>query len=304
MATDDERDVPLELGTVGPTPVDDTPETDRPTPRWKVWGGLGAALIVGAVLGVVANNARNDAAEYAEVDLVRGSVEAEFGSPLSSNSQRLYVNLINTGPRELEILSVDVEGFTSLDDPEGGGSVTAAPGEWVRVGAIVEADCGTRPPGTLQVRVRTASGEQTVVVTGQPGDDQLIWAWQGGCETADGTGVYVGDTRTISADASGARIVLPVSNGSDEPLTVTALETTTPGFTMTTDPLPIDIGAGETVQVETVWTVTDCDGAAQFAEATVAVNIRNESMDTRVSQPLGNPTLIELVRLAVRVCET
>lgn len=73
---------------------------------------------------------------------------------------------------------------------------------------------------------------------------------------------------------------------------------------MTTDPLPIDIEAGETVQVETTWTVTDCDSAAQFAEATVAVNIHNDTMDTRVSQPLGNPTLIELVRLAVRVCET
>ncbi|SEF12871.1 hypothetical protein [Jiangella alba] len=303
METDDERDVPLELGTVGPSPTDDAPESARPTPRWKLWGGLGAALVVGAVLGIVANNARNDAAEYAEVDLVRGSVDTEYGSPLSSNSQRLYVNLINTGPRELEILSVDVEGFTSLDDPDGG-PVTAAPGEWVRVGAIVEADCGTRPPGTLQVRVRTASGEQTVVVTGQPGDDQLIWAWQGGCDTASGTGVLVGETRTVSADASGAHIVLPVSNSSEERLTVTALETTTPGFAMTTDPLPIDIEAGETVQVETTWTVTDCDSAAQFAEATVAVNIHNDTMDTRVSQPLGNPTLIELVRLAVRVCET
>lgn len=50
--------------------------------------------------------------------------------------------------------------------------------------------------------------------------------------------------------------------------------------------------------------MTDCDSAAQFAEATVAVNIHNDTMDTRVSQPLGNPTLIELVRLAVRVCET
>ncbi|RIQ23157.1 hypothetical protein [Jiangella rhizosphaerae] len=305
METDDERTVPLELGTVGPAYADDDGETARPTPRWRLWTGLGAALVVGAVVGIVANNARNDAAEYAEVDLVRGSVDVEFGAPLSSNTQRLHVNLINTGPREVEILSVEIDGFRSVEDGESDDhAVTAAPGEWVRVQSTVEADCTTRPPGTLQVRVRTGSGEQTVVVTGQPGDDQLIWAWQGGCRSDSGTGVFIGDTRTVSADASGARIVLPVTNGADEPLTVTAMEATTPGFTMTTDPLPIDVDAGQTVQVETLWTVTDCEDAARFAEATVAVNIRNESMDTRVSQPLGNPTLIELVRLAVRVCET
>lgn len=299
--------MPLELGTMRPSDPDRDGRDDRTTPAWQRWAGLGAALIVGAVVGIVASNARNDAAEYGEVDLVRGTIDVEYGSPLSSNAQRLYVNLVNSGPREVEILSVDVDGFRALtaeDGAEGADSVTAAPGEWVRVEANVEADCDTRPPGTLQVNVRTGSGEQTVVVTGQPGDDQLIWAWQGGCESSAGTGVFIGDTRTISADASGARIVLPVTNGAAESLTVTAMETTTPGFAMQTDPLPVDVEAGGTVSIETLWTVTDCEDAGRFSEATVAVNIHNESMDTRVSQPLDNPTLIELVRLAVRVCET
>lgn len=305
METGDDRTVPLELGTVGPPRADDDDESARSTPGWRMWAGLGAALVVGAVMGIVANDARNDAAEYAEVDLVRGTVDVEFGSPLSSNTQRLMVNLINTGPRELEILSVDIDGFRPVPDGDSDDhAVTAAPGEWVRVQSTVEADCSTRPPGTLQVHVRTGSGDQSVVVTGQPGDDQLIWAWQSGCQSGSGTGVFIGDTRTVSADASGARIVLPVTNGAGEPLTVTAMEATTPGFAMTTDPLPIDVEAGQTVQVETLWTVADCEDAARFTEATIAVNIRNESMDTRVSQPLGNPTLIELVRLAVRVCET
>ncbi|PZF82804.1 hypothetical protein C1I92_14905 [Jiangella anatolica] len=297
--------VPLELGAVGPPDSGQDPDSGRPWPAWRMWTGLGAALLVGAVVGIVANNARNDAAEYAEVDLIRGTVDVEFGSPLSSDAQRLYVNLINTGPRELEILSIDVDGFTTMTGADGGPDpVTAAPGEWVQVETNVEADCDTRPPGTLQVHVRTGSGEQSVVVTGQPGDDQLIWAWQGGCQSADGTGVFIGDTRTISADASGARIVLPVTNGGEEPLTVSAMDATTPGFTMTTDPLPIDVAPGQTQQVTTVWTVADCADAARFTEATIAVTIHNESMDTRVSQPLGNPTLIELVRLTVRVCET
>ncbi|TDC51455.1 hypothetical protein E1212_11730 [Jiangella ureilytica] len=303
--SEDDRSEPLQLGTM--RPADDRDDDAGPTPAWQRWGGLGAALILGAVIGIVANNARNDAAEYSEVDLVRGTVDVEYGSPLSSNAQRLTVNLVNSGPREVEILSVDVDGFTAVtgeDGDEDQQSVTAAPGEWVRVGTDVEADCDTRPPGTLRVHVRTGTGEQTVVVAGQPGDDQLIWAWQGGCDSSAGTGVFIGDTRTIEADASGARIMLPVTNGAQDPLTVTAMETTTPGFTMQTDPLPVDVEAGGTVQVETLWTVTDCEAAARFSEATVAVNIHNESMDTRVSQPLDNPTLIELVRLAVRVCET
>jgi hypothetical protein len=304
MANDDERSVPLELGTLRPSGSGQDHETGGSTPAWQRWTGLGAALLVGAVVGIVANNARNDAAEYGEVDLVRGTVEAEFGSPLSSDAQRLRVNLINSGPREVEILSVAVDGFRTVTDDQNDRSVTAAPGEWVSVEANVEADCEVRPPGTLQVRVRTASGEQNVVVAGQPGDDQLVWAWQGGCESSAGTGVFIGDTRTISADASGAHIMLPVTNGAEEPLTVTAMETTTPGFTMTTDPLPIDVEAGGTVPVETLWTVADCEEAARFSEASIAVNIHNESMDTRVSQPLDNSTLIELVRLAVRVCET
>ncbi|MBB5787589.1 hypothetical protein [Jiangella mangrovi] len=300
--TEDDRTEPLVLGPVRPSDGQD--DTDRATPAWQRWGGLGAALVVGAVVGIVANNARNDAAEYGEVDLVRGTIDVEYGSPLSSNAQRLYVNLVNSGPREVEILAIDVDGFTTVTGDEGGDTVTAEPGEWVRVETNVEADCDTRPPGTLQVHVRTGSGEQNVVVAGQPGDDQLIWAWQGGCDSSAGTGVFIGDTRTIEADASGARIMLPVTNGAQEPLTVTAMETTTPGFAMQTDPLPVDVEAGGTVQVETLWTVTDCEAAARFSEATVAVNIHNESMDTRVSQPLDNPTLIELVRLAVRVCET
>ena len=303
--TEDDRSEPLQLGTMRPS--DEGDDDARPTPAWQRWGGLGAALVVGAVIGIVANNARNDAAEYSEVDLVRGTVDVEYGSPLSSNTQRLTVNLVNSGPREVEILSIDVDGFTAVADDDGDDdeqSVTAAPGEWVRVGTDVEADCETRPPGTLQVHVRTGTGEQTVVVAGQPGDDQLIWAWQGGCDSSVGTGVFIGNTRTVEADASGARIMLPVTNGAQDPLTVTAMETTTPGFTMQTDPLPIDVEAGGTVQVETLWTVTDCEAAARFSEATVAVNIDNESMDTRVSQSLDNPTLIELVRLAVRVCET
>lgn len=300
---EDDRSEPLRLGTMRPS--DEGDDDARPTPAWQRWSGLGAALVLGAVIGIVANNARNDAAEYSEVDLVRGTVDVEYGSPLSSNTQRLTVNLVNSGPREIEILSIDVDGFTAVaDDGDDEQSVTAAPGEWVRVGTDVEADCDTRPPGTLQVHVRTGTGEQTVVVPGQPGDDQLIWAWQGGCDSSAGTGVFIGNTRTVEADASGARIMLPVTNGGQDPLTVTAMETTTPGFTMQTDPLPIDVEAGGTVQVETLWTVTDCEAAARFSEATVAVNIDNESMDTRVSQPLDNPTLIELVRLAVRVCET
>jgi hypothetical protein len=300
--TEDDRSEPLQLGTM--RPADDRDDDARPTPAWQRWGGLGAALVLGAVIGIVANNARNDAAEYSEVDLVRGTVDVEYGSPLSSNAQRLTVNLVNSGPREVEILSIDVDGFTAVGGDDGEQSVTAAPGEWVRVGTDVEADCDTRPPGTLQVHVRTGTGEQTVVVAGQPGDDQLIWAWQGGCDSSAGTGVFIGNTRTIEADASGARIMLPVTNGAQEPLTVTAMETTTPGFAMQTDPLPLDVEAGGTVQVETLWTVTDCEAASRFSEATVAVNIHNDSMDTRVSQPLDNPTLIELVRLAVRVCET
>lgn len=302
METGDERDVPLELGMVGPTPAGDDSGTDRPTPRWRMWAGLGAALTIGAVVGIVANNARNDAAEYATVDLVGGTVEAEFASsPLAA--QRLNVNLINTGPRELEILSVGIDGFTAAADSDQS-PVTAAPGEWVRVGVTVAADCDTRPPGTLQVRVRTASGEQSAVVAGQPGDDQLVWAWQSSCQQASGPGLYVGESRTVTADAGGARIVLPVSNHDTEAFTITAMESTTAGLTMTPAALPVEVETGATVQIETLWTVTDCAVVARFTDVGVAVNIRSETMDTRVSQSLDSSTLVELVRLAVRACET
>lgn len=299
--------MPLELGTVRSSDSGEgegDEESGRAAPSWQRWAGLGVALLVGAVVGVVANNARDEAAEYGEIDLVRGTVEVEYGSPLSSDTQRLSVNIVNSGPRVIEILSIEVDGFRTATGGSDTRPVTAEPGEWVRVVANVEADCEIRPPGTLQARVRTGAGEQTVVVDGQPGDNQLVWAWQGGCESTNGTGVYIGDSRTISSDASGARILLPVSNGTDGPLTVTGMETTTPGYAMTADALPLDIASEATERVETVWTVTDCEDAARLSEATVAVNLHNDDMDTRVSQSLDNPTLIELVRLAVRVCET
>ncbi|TDE00511.1 hypothetical protein [Jiangella asiatica] len=323
MEADEDRYRPMELGTVqradpatpGPAAADDGDSGDGQPTQWPRWVALGAALLAGAAVGIVANNARNDAAEYGQVDLVRGTVLVETAPPLATGPQTMTVNLINTGPREIEILGVRIDGFVPAEDADPGADgdaeddpedepIIAAPGLWVAARTTVHADCDRRPPGTVEVRVRTGSGEQTVVVEGQPGDDQLIWAWQYGCDSSPESGVFIGDTRTVSADSSGARIVLPVSNGTGQAIQILELEATTPGFTMTTDTMPVDVAAGELVDVLTTWTVTDCADAARFTDATVAVNVGSGDMESRITQPLGNPTLIELVRLAVRVCET
>lgn len=292
----------MELGAVQPAGSAGHGDGTQPAQRRR-WATLGAALLAGAVIGIVANNARNDAAEYDEADLVRGTVFVETEPPLASGPQRVTVNLINTGSREIEILDIAIIGFESVDDVTEE-TVTAEPGVWVAARATVRADCDTRPPGTIDVRVRTGSGERTVVIEGQPGDDQLTWAWQYGCDTPPESGVFIGDTRTVSADARGAHIVLPISNGTDEPIEILRLEGTTPGFALATATIPIEIPAGQLVDVATTWTVSDCEAAARFTDATVAVNVGRGDMESRITQPLGNSTLIELVRLAVRVCES
>lgn len=324
---------PLELGTVGPAlpathaaprmdGVDGSPgeagragaaggasDPNAPGGSGNVtrrrWAGLGAALVIGAVVGVVGANARETTAEYGQVELIAGTAEVVTSV---DDLQLITVNLVNTGPRDIDILDVDVNGFVKApgpDLPESTGPVTAAPGEWAQVRTTVVPDCETRPSGAVRAHVRTTSGEQTVEIPPPPGENPLSWMWDATCAASVETRVFIQEVQTLSSDATAARVVLPVLSGMDQPVEIVTLSSSTPGFTAVATGLPVEVFPNNDADIETSWTVTDCADAAQFTEATVDLNVRTgERAETRLSHPLGNPVITELVRLAIRVCET
>lgn len=310
MEGQDDRYAPLELGTVTPSssaadPGDHVPGNEFGQPTWHRWVGLGAALVVGAVVGIVVNNARDDAAEYSAAELVGGLVEPQTSRRSSSGpASLLVIHLINTGPRDLDVVGVDVTGFVTTADGQPRDPVTAEPDRWVSVQVTADADCDIRPSGDLRVHVRTESGEQTAEITSPAAESGLVWAWHAECESVSGTALSIGETRTISSDATSVETSLPITNGGEDPVQIVSVESATPGFAAESAILPIEVDERGFGAAQVTWTVDECTAAAGITEATVAFNVVNGARETRVLQPLDSRALVELVRLAVRGCET
>lgn len=268
------------------------------------WLAVSLALLAGVVIGVVVKDARNDALQRSRVDLVAGSAEVRLSGGDRPLPEALVVSLLNTGPQAVDVVRVDVDGFRSPRDAEPPDAVTVPPDEWVTFRTPVAVDCATAPASDVQVHAQALDGDQAVDLDLPPDDNRLASAWQAACEGTGGTGVHIGAARATSRTPASVTMMVPLTNNGAEPVRVISFDSGMPGFAATSVGLPLELPAGGFAPARLAWTVADCAAAVAATEASIAFTAAVGEREIRVSSPLGNAALIELVRLSVRACES
>lgn len=183
MAGRDDDHEPLDLGTVTPGAADHADASAHPhRPHPRDWlsrlrrpAALGLALVAGIVIGVAATEARDGT----EARLV-GTVLGPSADLPNGEIDSLVVAVVNTGPDDVQIVGIDVDGFLvrEADLPE---PVTAPVGRWVRYEAPTVPDCTGEPSDDVRVRLRDDSGERSVGLATPSGDRSLTSVWTSLC---------------------------------------------------------------------------------------------------------------------------
>jgi hypothetical protein len=148
----------------------------RPVPAWRRWVALIAAFVVGVAAGAYGWQVREQAADAArESDLVAGTL---IGGPIAgARIQQLGVMLLNNGPHEIEVLSIQPLGWESFPR-----EVTMIGSEeWAPVPMPVTPNCTAPVPASLSAQVRTGGAESTVDVALPPDGGVLDGVYEQAC---------------------------------------------------------------------------------------------------------------------------
>ncbi|HEY9408060.1 MAG TPA: hypothetical protein VIP77_00645 [Jiangellaceae bacterium] len=273
--------------------------------RWIV---LGAALVLGAVVGIVASDTRHDAADGARIALVAG--QPSFDTPGAfgrARPHRAVFPLHNSGTRPIDVLAVTMTGWLPVSDTGESTPVQIDPGEWASFTTTVEPDCGQRPGSRLTVRARTEAGERSAETTLPPVENTTLWAWDASCTSQASYGLDMSTLDVVSRDAAAMVMRARIQQFGAGPLTVTALTTDTPGFTLEVSDLPEALAPGRPEEFELRWRVHDCDAAGELVEAVVLADVESteqEINETRVVVYADTRLLVELARFSGDACET
>ena len=208
-------------------------------PRWRPSRSLVAAVAVSALVGFAAATGlaawRHDRA--AEVDAATLSVSAwtagdgGFGEPVAVTdgrpTLRIPLELVNTGPRDIELLSVRLVGTDVATGDLGTRRLT--PGTLARVLLLRPVDCASVPrqlasdggASRLAVRARTAGGVREVEVraalnTGLLSREFVVAV----CGDLPPDEALMTEVTQTSFDGATALLSLQVGNGSRHRLTV------------------------------------------------------------------------------------
>ncbi|SDU71051.1 hypothetical protein [Jiangella alkaliphila] len=300
---------PLDLGVVGGggQPPEPPPESspDRPgrrAGRWR-WAAVALAFVVGGVVGLVVADAREDATVHSRVELFGGQVQ-----PVILGGERpdgeLTVTVLNAGDRAVEIVGIEVEGMTLADGAEPGEPVEAEPGAWVTyVQRGIEVDCTGALPDGLRVRARAESGEEQLTEMAPPdNNDGLRGFWYLQCQAPYQFGLQVRDSAVIRTGDAEVVLGLELANDGPDDLSLGAIAARAPGFALTTDATELAIPAGESVAVETTWTVSDCETALSASGGSMAVRILHDGAETEQIIVLPEQGFVALARLSGRSC--
>lgn len=273
--------------------------------RWIV---LGAALVLGAVVGIVASDTRHDAADGARVALVAG--QPSFDTPGAfgrARPHRAVFPLHNSGTRPIDVLAVTMTGWLPVSDAGESTPVQIDPGEWASFTTTVEPDCGHRPGSRLTVRARTEAGERSAETTLPPVENTTLWAWDASCTSQASYGLDMSTLDVLSRDATAMVMRARIQQFGAGPLTVTSLTTDTPGFTLEVSDLPEALAPGRPEEFELRWRVDDCAAAGELVEAVVLADVESteqEINETRVVVYADTRLLVELARFSGDACET
>ncbi|TDD64894.1 hypothetical protein E1262_26905 [Jiangella aurantiaca] len=299
---------PLDLGVVRggdaapePPPADRRERAALAAGRWR-WVAVALAFVVGAVVGLVVADAREDAARQGRVELFGGAVQPvviDGGRPRGE----LTVTLLNAGDHPVEIVGVEVEGMTLADGAEPGDPVAAEPGVWVTyVQRGLQVDCEGRLPDGLRVRARTESGEERQVEVEPPDDyEGLRGFWYYECQ-APRFGLQVRDSAVLRTGDGAVVLGLELGNDGPDDLRIGTIAARAPGFALTTEAADLAIPVGETVSVTTTWTVSDCERALRASGGSLAVRILHGDAETEQIIVLPEAGFTALARLSGQSC--
>ena len=298
MNRDDE---PFDLGATA-EPLDEPSERGG----LRRWIALAAALLVGVVLGLVVADTRDDAAGYADVRLVSGTIQSVTDHASETAPGTIELSLLNLGDHEIEILGLEPAGMTVAPDEGPGEPVVAPPGEWVTVaqGGLI-ADCSdTDPDGGPRVRVRDGGGTERVVeASGLPEFGGVSVGWHGSCRPPDLVFPLV-DASEMTHGADSLTMELLVSTSGTEPLPVVRFESNTPGLVVTAPDVPFDVSPDAATPVPLRWTVTDCAAALQWVDVVLNYAVGEDGALLEGFHQVSGRARAELVLLVDRVCES
>ena len=271
-----------------------------------------AAMVLGAVvLAVVAtaivmdtrHESIQDAAAADTVNLVAGEVQDRRLNPGQSPA-RLSVDVLNAGPRDVDILSIHPTGWSSPAD-EDLRARTLAAGEWTVVPMPVEPACDGPTPPTFEVELRTETADQTVTLKRSTisGFSPMEWVRDEFCQpTSDEVYIGLEGAELLTPDSDGLPMRLLVYSDQSDGVVVSDVTSSTPGFAVESVELPATLASNfSSTAVKVIWTVTDCDEATTFDDAGVDFHVND---DRRVYSEGWIPTaaVAALARYALTVC--
>ncbi|NED95763.1 hypothetical protein G1H11_10605 [Phytoactinopolyspora alkaliphila] len=291
---------------------------------WRQWLGLGLALVVGAVAGVIGANARHDAAEQGRIELVAGRVvDVELASSLDPRAPiwRADLMIFNAGSTPVDVLYVDVNAWRRPDDGRQPDPVTARPGTWASLQVRMTPDCtadapaGTASHVSARAHVRGASAEATVPLEFGPDQGWFRQAWTTTCAMGEPEypDIFVAEAEVLPRDAGDSvlhtRLHLyasyPLPPRADRSAALLRIRIHTDGLTAATGGLPVTLDAEESVAIDIGWEISDCREIEHFDGAALHFHVAPDAAatGTRVQNvPLPASILVALGRLSADVC--
>lgn len=129
----------------------------------------------------------------------------------------------------------------------------------------------------------------------------MLWTEQ--CEFGGGYVQFAGPAAMTVADTS-VTMTLPLFNYSGRSVRITAMVPMAPGMAATPPELPVALDGQGSAQVEVTWAVENCAEASSMSgdAGLIEYSVGYGSMEVPESYPLDGPAMVELVRLANRVC--
>jgi hypothetical protein len=284
-------------------PPDDEGATGRPQ-GWQ-WAGLLVAVVASLLVGVLASNARRDAAELAAAE---ADVDLVVGAPATTNSPEVpfQVPMYNAGPLDVELLWARPEGW-DLGESAGHRPITMPPDTWVTIRVRAIPDCQRfDSPDVLDVRVRTQARERTISLP-VPTPGAMLEAHVAACRPLVPVGAYVEEVDVVPSPSPDTLTLRLQMRAFDPNLrfALIGITASAPGFRMIDASVPVQFEAipARSVPVDITWQVVGCEQTQILNDVNLGLEFRADDGDRQTDgAALPGRGVAELARFGMRQC--
>ncbi len=292
-----------------PMHIDEGPIADddgASRPPWWQWLVLSLAVLAALIVGVLGSNARREAADLAAaesaVELIAGTPEI-IGMPDIPFQLPLY----NSGPLEVELLSIRPEGWSLADDATRR-PIMLPPDTWVMVRVHhATPDCTEdTSPDVLQTRVRTQARERTISLP-LPDDGLMSEVRRAVCLPVGSAGAYVEEVESVPAstpDTLTMRLQMRAFDPSQR-FALVDVTTSAPGFRMIDASVPVQFEPGGALSfpLDLTWQIVGCGDTQILNDITLGLEFQDENGAVQTAgADLPGRGVAELARFAVAQC--